>query len=177
MQLCSLRLNWEVTMPIRVKSRKQPGADDPPRSPSPMGQRFDACKLPDIRDDDSFREMIKKLSVYVGSWQILDSSMKYHVQPLTTFLAATLMRWLCFRSPLNNCGQPVPARACATWLSISAWNAHILPSSMPSCKSIDRMGPSARPGPQHAYPVGRLRRTDPQRLHIWVYVFTLQDEA
>lgn len=164
-------------MPIRVKSRKQPGADDPPRSPSPMGQRFDACKLPDIRDDDSFREMIKKLSVYVGNWRIADSSMKYHVQPLTTFLTATLMRWLCFRSPLNNCGQPVPARACATWLSISAWNAHILPSSMPSCKSIDRMGPSARPGPQHAYPVGRLRRTDPQRLHIWVYVFVLQDEA
>lgn len=73
MQLRSLRLNWEVTMPIRVKSRKQPGADDPPRSPSPMGQRFDACKLPDIQDDDSFREMIKKLSVYVRNcWFIYE---------------------------------------------------------------------------------------------------------
>lgn len=52
-------------MPIRVKSRKLPGADEPPRSPSPMGYRFDGYGLPDIRDDDSFREMIKKLSVYV----------------------------------------------------------------------------------------------------------------
>lgn len=55
-------------MPIRVKSRKQPGADEPPRSPSPMGQRFDGYGLPDIREDESFRELIKKLSVYVRNW-------------------------------------------------------------------------------------------------------------
>lgn len=93
-------------MPIRVKSRKPPGADEPPRSPSPMGYRFDSYGLPDIRDDDSFREMIKKLSVYVRNWRIDGSA-----QPLTTFLAATLMRWLCFPSPSNSCGQPVQARA------------------------------------------------------------------
>jgi hypothetical protein len=59
-------------MPIRVKSRKPAGADEPPRSPSPYGQRFDACKLPDIGDDDSFREMIKKLSMYVRDWLMVD---------------------------------------------------------------------------------------------------------
>ncbi|KKY38005.1 putative ion transporter [Diaporthe ampelina] len=58
-------------MPIRVKSRKQPGADEPPRSPSPMGQRFDGYGLPDIREDDSFRELIKKLSVYFNAVVVL----------------------------------------------------------------------------------------------------------
>ncbi|KAG6366412.1 hypothetical protein INS49_000589 [Diaporthe citri] len=58
-------------MPIRVKSRKPPGADEPPRSPSPMGYRLDSYGLPDIRDDDSFREMIKKLSVYFNAVVVL----------------------------------------------------------------------------------------------------------
>ncbi|POS71979.1 hypothetical protein DHEL01_v209632, partial [Diaporthe helianthi] len=58
-------------MPIRVKSRKPAGADEPPRSPSPMGQRFDFYKLPDIQDDDSFRDMIKKLSVYFNAVVVL----------------------------------------------------------------------------------------------------------
>lgn len=58
-------------MPIRVKSRKPAGADEPPRSPSPMGQRFDSCRLPDIGDDDSFRDMIKKLSIYFNAVVVL----------------------------------------------------------------------------------------------------------
>ncbi|KAI3402112.1 hypothetical protein diail_41 [Diaporthe ilicicola] len=58
-------------MPIRVKSRKPPGADEPPRSPSPMGQRFYGHGMPDIRDDDSFRDMIKKLSVYFNGVVVL----------------------------------------------------------------------------------------------------------
>ncbi|KAK2613721.1 hypothetical protein N8I77_000613 [Diaporthe amygdali] len=58
-------------MPIRVKSRKQPGADEPPRTPSPMGQRFYGYRLPDIREDDSFRDMIKKLSIYFNEVVVL----------------------------------------------------------------------------------------------------------
>lgn len=60
-------------MPIRVKSRRPPGADEPPRSPSPMGQRFYSHGLPDIRDDESFRDMIKKLSMYVRSRTVTGS--------------------------------------------------------------------------------------------------------
>ncbi|KAK4150598.1 hypothetical protein C8A00DRAFT_46056 [Chaetomidium leptoderma] len=53
-------------MPIRVKSRPAPG-DAAMRTPSPMGrQAFSRAELPDIKDDDSFRELVKKLSVYIA---------------------------------------------------------------------------------------------------------------
>lgn len=52
-------------MPMRVKSKPQPGANDPPRSPSPTMQRFSFHGLPDVRDGDTFREVIKKLSMCV----------------------------------------------------------------------------------------------------------------
>jgi hypothetical protein len=53
-------------MPIRVKSRPAP-AEAALRTPSPMGRqaRFGA-ELPDIRDDDSFRVLVKKLSIYIA---------------------------------------------------------------------------------------------------------------
>lgn len=54
-------------MPVRVKSRPVPGANDPPRSPSPVGRNHAAHVtfegLPDIADRDSFRDLIKKLSM------------------------------------------------------------------------------------------------------------------
>jgi hypothetical protein len=51
-------------MPIRVKSRplSQP---EGLRTPSPMIELYG--DLPEIEDDDSFRDVIKKLSVYVFS--------------------------------------------------------------------------------------------------------------
>lgn len=54
-----------LIMPIRVKSKPVPGANDPPRSPSPTGhgQRLFFHGLPDILDEDSFRVLVKKLSV------------------------------------------------------------------------------------------------------------------
>jgi hypothetical protein len=55
-------------MPIRVKSRPLP-AEAEIRTPSPSGlrtARFGIVELPDIRDDDSFRELVKKLSVYIA---------------------------------------------------------------------------------------------------------------
>lgn len=45
-------------MPLRVRSR--PG---PVRDASPVSVNFDGCELPVIEIDDSFREVIKKLSV------------------------------------------------------------------------------------------------------------------
>lgn len=50
-------------MPIRVKPR-QLAADVPLRTPSPMGRhtRFGA-ELPDISEQDSFRVVVKKLSL------------------------------------------------------------------------------------------------------------------
>lgn len=51
-------------MPLRVKSRPVPGANDPPRSPSPAGLHVTFFEgLPDVADDDSFRDLIKKLSM------------------------------------------------------------------------------------------------------------------
>lgn len=50
-------------MPIRVKSKPVPGANDPPRSPSPGAQRYFFHGHPDVEDDDSFRVLIKKLSM------------------------------------------------------------------------------------------------------------------
>lgn len=49
-------------MPIRVKSRPLSQTAHGPRTPSPFGAR-DFGELPDIDHDDSFREVIKKLSV------------------------------------------------------------------------------------------------------------------
>lgn len=56
-------------MPIRVKSRPVPGANDPPRTPSPAaGQHVTFFEgLPEIDDDDSFRELVKKLSMCVST--------------------------------------------------------------------------------------------------------------
>lgn len=53
-------------MPIRVKSRPQQ-AEAALRTPSPTGRhaRFGA-ELPDISDSDSFRVVVKKLSVCVS---------------------------------------------------------------------------------------------------------------
>ncbi|KAF7543271.1 hypothetical protein G7046_g10031 [Stylonectria norvegica] len=47
-------------MPIRVKSKPQPLA----RDASPMSIRYDDFELPDIGADDSFRQVVKKLSLY-----------------------------------------------------------------------------------------------------------------
>ncbi|KAK4126484.1 hypothetical protein N657DRAFT_568522 [Parathielavia appendiculata] len=53
-------------MPIRVRSRPAQG-EAALRTPSPIGRqaRFGA-ELPDIRDDDNFRVLVKKLSVYIA---------------------------------------------------------------------------------------------------------------
>jgi hypothetical protein len=54
-------------MPIRVKSRPPP-AEAALRTPSPMGRqaRFVSAELPDISEDDCFRVLVKKLSVYIA---------------------------------------------------------------------------------------------------------------
>ena len=42
------------------------------RTPSPTGrQAFSRAELPNIKDDDSFREMVKKLSVYIADVMLL----------------------------------------------------------------------------------------------------------
>ncbi|KAH6632313.1 hypothetical protein F5144DRAFT_533722 [Chaetomium tenue] len=57
-------------MPIRVKSRPAQGSE-PLRTPSPTGfhrqDRRRTAELPDIQDDDSFRVLVKKLSVYIAN--------------------------------------------------------------------------------------------------------------
>ncbi|ROW14567.1 hypothetical protein VPNG_03267 [Cytospora leucostoma] len=58
-------------MPMRVKSRPQHGANDPPRSPSPLGMRYFGSGLPDIQDGDAFRDLIKKLSIYINHVVVL----------------------------------------------------------------------------------------------------------
>ncbi|KAL1843049.1 hypothetical protein VTJ49DRAFT_3184 [Mycothermus thermophilus] len=54
-------------MPIRVKSRV-PQGDGAHRTPSPRGRivRTIDAELPDIADDDCFRVLVKKLSVYIA---------------------------------------------------------------------------------------------------------------
>jgi hypothetical protein len=52
-------------MPIRVKSKAAPGGGGD-REPSPMSYGPGYAEVPDIADDDSFREVIKKLSVLVN---------------------------------------------------------------------------------------------------------------
>ncbi|GAB1319538.1 Calcium channel YVC1 [Madurella fahalii] len=61
-------------MPIRVKSRPAQ-ADVPLRTPSPTGRhiRFGA-ELPDISEEDSFRVVVKKLSVYIADIIVLPST-------------------------------------------------------------------------------------------------------
>ncbi len=64
-------------MPIRVKSRPPPdeaAAAAALRSPSPSGGGRYAragVELPDIRDDDSFRLLVKKLSIYIADVVLL----------------------------------------------------------------------------------------------------------
>ncbi|KAI6382074.1 hypothetical protein MCOR25_000951 [Pyricularia grisea] len=54
-------------MPLRVKSKPAAQqANSRVRSPSPIGRHLDS-KLPDIEDGDSFRELTKKLSVYIAA--------------------------------------------------------------------------------------------------------------
>lgn len=52
-------------MPLRVKSRSSAGDDAAQLSPSLFGNRPRPADLPYIEFDDSFREVIKKLSVYI----------------------------------------------------------------------------------------------------------------
>jgi len=54
-------------MPIRVKSKAQHA--DALRTPSPTGMAHHSrwgAELPDISSDDSFRVLVKKLSVYIA---------------------------------------------------------------------------------------------------------------
>jgi hypothetical protein len=53
-------------MPVRVRTRVQSQAEPPPRTPSPFRHRDG--ELPDIQHDDSFREVIKKLSLWVSGF-------------------------------------------------------------------------------------------------------------
>ncbi|KAK0715564.1 hypothetical protein B0H67DRAFT_645298 [Lasiosphaeris hirsuta] len=62
-------------MPLRVKSRPLSGADGGWRTPSPFGRqvRF-GPELPDIETDDAFREVVKKLSIYIAETVQLPST-------------------------------------------------------------------------------------------------------
>jgi len=53
----------DAMSPMRVKSRAQGQADQPLRTPSPFRRYHDEEELPEIEDDDSFRDVAKKLSV------------------------------------------------------------------------------------------------------------------
>lgn len=55
---------------MRVKSRPVSGIESGLRTPSPYGARYDAG-LPDIEQDDSFREVVKKLSMWVTSRAVI----------------------------------------------------------------------------------------------------------
>ncbi len=48
--------------PLRVKSRPHSQVEPALRTPSPYGHRDDG-ELPEIEEDDSFREVVKKLSM------------------------------------------------------------------------------------------------------------------
>ncbi|KAJ4289456.1 hypothetical protein N0V88_006937 [Collariella sp. IMI 366227] len=65
-------------MPIRVKSRS-PQMEGATRTPSPTGigrqARFGGeLQLPDISDNDTFRELVKKLSIYIANVVLLPST-------------------------------------------------------------------------------------------------------
>ncbi|OHX00453.1 ion transporter [Colletotrichum incanum] len=57
-------------MPIRVKSKKLPKS----RDLSPVSMHFDTFELPDIDTDDTFRDVVKKLSVYFVDVIVLPST-------------------------------------------------------------------------------------------------------
>ncbi|TDZ18240.1 Calcium channel YVC1 [Colletotrichum orbiculare MAFF 240422] len=57
-------------MPIRVKSKKLPQ----PRDLSPVSMRIDTFELPDIETADNFREVVKKVSVYITDVIVLPST-------------------------------------------------------------------------------------------------------
>lgn len=48
--------------PLRVKSRPLSQIEPALRTPSPFRQRFDE-EHPEIEDDDTFRDVVKKLSM------------------------------------------------------------------------------------------------------------------
>jgi len=55
-------------MPVRVKSRPLGGPEAGLRTPSPVGRQVHfGPELPDITFDDSFREVVKKLSMWVDT--------------------------------------------------------------------------------------------------------------
>jgi hypothetical protein len=61
-------------MPIRVKARPPPAeAGAALRTPSPMGRqvRFISAELPDNSENDCFRVLVKKLSVYIADVVLL----------------------------------------------------------------------------------------------------------
>lgn len=60
-------------MPLRVKSRPAQ-VEVPLRTPSPGRFPLQGVQLPDITEDDSFREVVKKLSVYIADTILLPST-------------------------------------------------------------------------------------------------------
>ncbi|KAL1872031.1 hypothetical protein VTK73DRAFT_1699 [Phialemonium thermophilum] len=52
-------------MPLRVKSRPGSQVEAGQRTPSPFGYRSVVDYLPEIEQDDSFRDVVKKLSIYI----------------------------------------------------------------------------------------------------------------
>ncbi|KAK4161031.1 hypothetical protein QBC43DRAFT_107147 [Cladorrhinum sp. PSN259] len=60
-------------MPIRVKSRPQKDTAEL-RTPSPFARHIFGPELPDISDEDTFREVVKKLSVYLADTVRLPST-------------------------------------------------------------------------------------------------------
>ncbi|KAL0930539.1 ion transporter [Colletotrichum truncatum] len=57
-------------MPIRVKKKNLPQE----RDLSPVSMRVDTFELPDIETDDSFRDVVKKISVYITDVIVLPST-------------------------------------------------------------------------------------------------------
>ncbi|KAK4226700.1 hypothetical protein QBC38DRAFT_479734 [Podospora fimiseda] len=60
-------------MPIRVKSRPQKDSAEL-RTPSPFARYSFGPELPDISDEDTFREVVKKLSIYIADTVRLPST-------------------------------------------------------------------------------------------------------
>lgn len=56
-------------MPVRVKPRPLSQQDAGIRTPSPYGARL-YNELPEIYEDDNFRDVIKKLSVYATGYLV-----------------------------------------------------------------------------------------------------------
>jgi hypothetical protein len=70
------RVLQNSAMPIRVKSRPQQAEAALPPSPTPRQARWfgTGAELPDIRLDDCFRVLVKKLSVYIADTVVLPST-------------------------------------------------------------------------------------------------------